>query len=621
MLTEDDQTGIVFAGFGELIRFVWGAHVTRWGRRNSTISLFSSNFAGKVTQSAAAAAAFMGDLLHRTSHTALMGRFLTKPLTQPLVQPLARSMPVSAIALVGGTVLSLGVAAAIMPSATDSAPRLATTGTTPVVHVAMDAPAPQIEETTSVQAAFLALPADEEIVTGSIPTELPAASPIIDETPDASGLRGSIESDAVSDINASFEAEHTLAELDEPVGPPAPVRQTVELEIESGDTLGRVLTKLGVSAEDARAAVNALAEHFSPRDLKIGQKLVVELETTPVEVAALEERELEAPAPSLVAFSLKADSERSLRVTYDAEASNFQSQEIFRELTENVVRAQGSIEGSLFGAASKLGIPNAVMVSFMKLYSYSVDFQREIRKGDTFEVYYTEYTDEDGEYVKAGDIMFASLKTGKKPMSLWRFEIPGEGTVDYFDESGQSTKKFLMRTPIDGARISSNFGKRRHPILGYTKMHTGTDFAAPSGTPIYAAGNGTIVKAGWNGGYGKYIKIRHANGYETAYAHMSRIGKGMTPGARVTQGQTIGYVGTTGRSTGPHLHYEVHRKGKKVNPMKIRVPTGRKLEGKALTAFRSSRDTMNANMAEIAPLTPPSTTASADDAAKDTSVE
>ena len=276
-----------------------------------------------------------------------------------------------------------------------------------------------------------------------------------------------------------------------------------------------------------------------------------------------------------------------------------------------MVRAEGTIEGSLFGSAAKIGIPNAVMVSFMKLYSYSVDFQREIRKGDTFEVYYTQYNDEDGERVKTGDILFASLQTGKKPMTLWRFEIPGEGTVDYFDENGQSSKKFLMRTPVDGARISSNFGMRRHPILGYSKMHAGTDFAAPTGTPIYAAGNGTIVKAGWNGGYGKYVKIRHANGYATAYAHMSRIAKGITPGARVTQGQTIGRVGSTGRSTGPHLHYEVHVKGKKVNPMAIRVPTGRKLEGKALTAFKAARDGMTAEMAKVEPLKPAIESASA----------
>lgn len=586
--------------------------MTRWGRRNSGISLREHLFTRKpgigadIYRAATShMSGFVEYLLQRTSSGAL----------------LARSLPVTAIAATGGVVFSLGVAAAIAPSGSDSAPRLATTSS-PVIHVAALDSAPTLDETTSVQAALLGLPADTSVITGSIAPAAPAVAPApAQDDPATDGLRGSLATDPVADINASFDAEQTQTKTAELLGPPTPVSQTVTLEIESGDTIGRVLADLGVPGDDARAAANALAEHFSPRELKIGQALEVELETLPVEVAALEELELEAPAPSLVAFNLKADRERSLRVTYNAETSTFESQEIFRELTKEIVRAKGSIEGSLFGSAAKLGVPNAVMVNFMKLYSYSVDFQREIRKGDTFEIYYTQFNDEDGERVKTGDILFASLQTGKKPMTLWRFEIPGENTVDYFDESGRSTKKFLMRTPIDGARISSNFGKRRHPILGYTKMHTGTDFAAPTGTPIYAAGNGTIVKAGWQGGYGKYVKIRHANGYETAYAHMSRIGKGITPGARVTQGQTIGRVGTTGRSTGPHLHYEVHVKGKKVNPMAIRVPTGRKLEGKALNAFKAARDGMSAEMAHVEPLKPAVKSASVATPDADNSVE
>jgi len=584
--------------------------VTRWGRSDSDISLRDRIFTNKTTFGLAAGAdiyraatshmtGFVEYLLQRTSSNAL----------------LVRSLPVTAIAATGGVVFSLGVAAAIMPGNSDSTPRLATTSS-PVIHLASAEQTADIQDAAPVQAALLALPADTDITTGSITQAAPAQN-----TPATDGLRGSLVTDPVADINASFDAEQADTATAELFGPPTPVRQTVRLEIESGDTLGRVLTNLGVPSEDARAAVNALSEHFSPRELKIGQALQVELETLPVEVAALEELDIEAPSPSLVSFNLKADSERSLRVTYNAETSVFESQEIFRELTKEVVRAEGIIEGSLFGSAAKVGVPNAVMVNFMKLYSYSVDFQREIRKGDRFEVYYTQYNDEDGERVKTGDILFASLQTGKKPMPLWRFEIPGEGTVDYFDENGQSTKKFLMRTPVDGARISSNFGMRRHPILGYSKMHTGTDFAAPTGTPIYAAGNGTIVKAGWNGGYGKYVKIRHANGYETAYAHMSRISKGITPGARVTQGQTIGRVGTTGRSTGPHLHYEVHVKGKKVNPMAIRVPTGRKLEGKALKAFNAARDGMTAEMAQVEPLKPAVKSASTETPDANNSVE
>lgn len=588
--------------------------MTRGERRYSGMSLILNSVSAKA-------------ILSRTLPAAAYARDMAATMAgtmQNMLQRTAatRSASVSTLALAGGAVFGVGLLAAMAPIASDHAPRLAAIDDQAVIHVASAAPLPAPAPEHSAQAALLPVaantatlvPADPASGEDDIITSSTAPTP-------GSILRGSLAEagNALKALNASFDEEIEDAQATELLEPPVPVQQTVQLEIESGDTLGRVLTNLGIPATDARAAVNALSKHFSPRELRVGQKLEVEIETTPVQVASLEEQTIEAPA-SLVAFSLKADTERSLRVTYNAETSGFESQEIFRELTQRVVRAEGEIEGSLFGSAAKLGVPNSVMVGFMKLYSYSVDFQREIRKGDKFEVYYTEFADEDGEYVKSGDILFASLQTGKTPMSLWRFEIPGENTVDYFDENGQSTKKFLMRTPIDGARISSTFGKRRHPILGYTKMHTGTDFAAPTGTPIYAAGNGTVVKAGWQGGYGKYVKIRHANGYETAYAHMSRIASGITPGARVSQGQTIGRVGTTGRSTGPHLHYEVHMKGKKVNPMTIRVPTGRKLEGKALTAFRSARDGMAAEMANVAPLKRIDT-ASASKADEGTSVE
>ncbi|WP_428482586.1 peptidoglycan DD-metalloendopeptidase family protein [Pyruvatibacter mobilis] len=596
--------------------------MTRSGRRDSRVlqggislkTTFTHRFGGLAGH----AASFAGDFA-----AAMRARLMQHAAMSALV---GRSLPVTALALAGGLVFTLGVAAAVLPGAGDTAPRLAQStgapGASVMVAPATTTAALRSDEDAPAQAALLPVTATSDLddidADGEITTASVQASK--ESSEGGTSLRGSISADPVADINASFDAEKADAETAELLGPPQPVRQTVEYTIESGDTLGRVLTELGVASDDARAAVNALAKHFKPRDLKIGQTMSIELETLPIEVAAVDEHDITPPAPSLIGFTLKADSERSLNVAYDAEETAFTSREVFRELTKRVVRAEGTIAGSLFGAAGRLGVPNAIMVDFTKLYSYSVDFQREIRKGDSFEVYYSEYADEDGEFVKSGDILYASLDTGGKPLSLWRFEIPGEDTVDYFDANGRSTKKFLMRTPIDGARISSSFGKRRHPILGYTKMHTGTDFAAPTGTPIYAAGNGTIVKAGWNGGYGKYVKIRHANGYETAYAHMHRIGKGITPGARVKQGQTIGYVGTTGRSTGPHLHYEVHVKGKKVNPMKIRVPTGRKLEGKALTAFKKARDGMKAEMAQVESLKPV-TTASAVTTDDDASVE
>ena len=226
---------------------------------------------------------------------------------------------------------------------------------------------------------------------------------------------------------------------------------------------------------------------------------------------------------------------------------------------------------------------------------------------DALEVLFTRSFDEDGKPVREGDVMFADLTVAGKSQKLWRY-TPKDGTWDYFDEHGQSMKKFLMRTPIDGARLSSTFGMRKHPILGYSKLHSGVDFAAPRGTPIYAAGDGVITRANRFSSYGNYISIRHANGYETAYAHLNGFARGIKSGTRVRQGQVIGYVGTTGRSTGPHLHYEVHVHGKKVNPMKIKVPTGQKLAAADLKDFNAARARINAQIAS-APLVTPVETA------------
>jgi len=225
----------------------------------------------------------------------------------------------------------------------------------------------------------------------------------------------------------------------------------------------------------------------------------------------------------------------------------------------------------------------------MNTHSYDVDFQREIHPGDTFEVFYANGITEDVRPRGRGTLLFSSLTTGGKKRSYYRFTTK-DGQTDYYNDKGVSSKKPLMRTPIDGARISSGFGMRRHPILGYSKMHTGTDFAAPSGTPILAAGDGVVDYAARKGGYGNYVRLRHENGVKTAYAHMKRFAKGLKKGKRVRQGQVIGFVGTTGRSTGPHLHYEVLIKGKKRNPLKVKIAgSGRKLTGKDKRAFETEK--------------------------------
>jgi murein DD-endopeptidase MepM/ murein hydrolase activator NlpD len=238
----------------------------------------------------------------------------------------------------------------------------------------------------------------------------------------------------------------------------------------------------------------------------------------------------------------------------------------------------------------------------IRMFSYSIDFQREIHPGDTFEVFFDRKYDDQGVAVKEGQIAYASLTVEGKSHRLWRFKT-ADGNWDYYDENGNSMKKFLMKTPVDGARISSGFGMRKHPILGFTKFHEGVDFAAPKGTPIYAAGDGVVKIAGWVNGYGNFVELGHANRYETAYGHMSAFAKGIRPGVRVHQGQVIGYVGSTGRSTGPHLHYEIHIAGKKVNPLGVKVATGIKLSGKQLAAFKANREKVATQMAEAPLLT------------------
>jgi murein DD-endopeptidase MepM/ murein hydrolase activator NlpD len=260
---------------------------------------------------------------------------------------------------------------------------------------------------------------------------------------------------------------------------------------------------------------------------------------------------------------------------------------VARPQRRELVHRAGAIDDSLYVSAQRAALPHDVVIGLIKLFSWDVDFQRDVRRGDQFETLFEVVALEDGsEGVRGGDLLYAALSIDGRLLEGYRFELP-DGRVAYFDRSGKSLRKFLMRTPIDGARLSSRFGMRRHPILGYTLMHKGVDFAAPTGTPIYAAGDGRVEVAARNGGYGKYVRIRHTGEYSTAYAHLSRFAKGMQSGRRIRQGQVIGYVGTTGRSTGPHLHYEVLRHGAQINPLQIRQPSNEQLAGADLARFRA----------------------------------
>ena len=263
--------------------------------------------------------------------------------------------------------------------------------------------------------------------------------------------------------------------------------------------------------------------------------------------------------------------------------------------TKNILK-EIVINESLFKSAINADVPPNIIMQFVNLYGFDVDFQREIRNGNIIKIYYEVFLDNKLNIRKAGNIKFASLALSKNTYELYKYTTNDNNKSEYFDAAGKSAVKALMKTPINGASLSSGYGMRKHPILGYDRLHQGVDFAAPTGTPIMAAGTGFIEKIGMNGGAGNYIKIKHINGYKTAYGHMNKFAAGLKKGSKVTQGQTIGFVGSTGMSTGPHLHYEVIFNNKKINPMKMKLPSGRKLKGKILDDFIKYASDLNKEM-------------------------
>ena len=263
--------------------------------------------------------------------------------------------------------------------------------------------------------------------------------------------------------------------------------------------------------------------------------------------------------------------------------------------TKNILK-EIVINESLYKSAINADVPPNIIMQFVTLYGFDVDFQREIRNGNIIKIYYEVFLDNKLNIRKAGNIKFASLALSKNTYELYKYTTNDNNKSEYFDAAGKSAVKALMKTPINGASLSSGYGMRKHPILGYDRLHQGVDFAAPTGTPIMAAGTGFIEKIGMNGGAGNYIKIKHINGYKTAYGHMNKFAAGLKKGSKVTQGQTIGFVGSTGMSTGPHLHYEVIFNNKKINPMKMKLPSGRKLKGKILDDFIKYASDLNKEM-------------------------
>jgi murein DD-endopeptidase MepM/ murein hydrolase activator NlpD len=361
-----------------------------------------------------------------------------------------------------------------------------------------------------------------------------------------------------------------------------------------GDTLNSILQEIGATPDET----GAIAKALGPRGgtLKEGLKLRVLLSAVPggqrlqpIRVIIANENAIEA----IVALS-------DLGKYVAVDARNAASAEVAAEEDEADDGTGVRLYQSIYETALRNHLPRPVIEDLIRLYSYDVDFQRKVQPGDSFEVLFAGEEETAGAEGKT-EVMFASLTISGEMKKFYRFQTPDDGVVDYYDEGGKSAKKFLVRKPVGTGIMRSGFGFRRHPILGASKMHTGIDWAAPTGTPIYASGNGTIDKVGWESGYGKYVRIRHTNGYETAYGHMTAFARGIDPGVRVRQGQVIGFVGSTGLSTGAHVHYEILVNGRFVDPMRIRLPRGRVLEGPVLSDFDKARERLDNMMTRPAP--------------------
>ena len=345
----------------------------------------------------------------------------------------------------------------------------------------------------------------------------------------------------------------------------------------SGDTYEAILDKLKINNEKKKKLLDAISKENSLKILRINQKFTFKIDHL------LDDE--------IVQFNIETDKKNEILFTKKITEKEYDIKKIQKNFTKNFVYKETIITNSLYDSAINLGIKPNIIIEFARLYGFQVDFQRDIWKNDSFQIIYEEFVNDENMIVDTGEIIFASLNLQDNDLQLYKYEYE-KNKIDYFDETGKSIKKTLMKTPINGARLSSSYGKRKHPILGYTKMHTGTDFAAPKGTPIMASGDGKVTKAGWCGGGGNCVKIKHNSTYQTVYAHMSKFGRGIKKGARVKQGQIIGYVGSTGLSTGPHLHYEVIENGKKINSQKLKLPSGKVLKGNERKKFEVAKITI-----------------------------
>ena len=359
----------------------------------------------------------------------------------------------------------------------------------------------------------------------------------------------------------------------------------IDYTIKNGDTIQKILKGYKIENNEIQTVINQYKKYGNPNRLLVGNKINITIENI-----------LPTNNNTVIKFSVPITKSTTIEITKDTE-NKIISRKVITKLYKKKTLAENLISKNLYTSAIEANINPDTIVEFARIFGFEIDFQRDIRKNDYFKILYEKYFDENGEFIKSGSILFAHMSVNGRKISLYKFG--DDKSYGYFDVNGKSVEKALMKTPINGARLSSPFGMRKHPIQGFNKMHTGTDFAAPMGTPIVASGSGTITRAKWCGGGGNCIKIKHNSTYETIYAHMKNFAKGIRTGKKVRQGEIIGYVGSTGVSTGPHLHYEVIVNGKKVNSQKLNLPSGKILKDNERIQFEIHRIKTDVLIAEL----------------------
>jgi len=359
--------------------------------------------------------------------------------------------------------------------------------------------------------------------------------------------------------------------------------KNIEHKISKGETFNKILKSYSISDEEINKIYNDLRKKYNLNNLKtnLSIKFIID----------------ESNSKKITKFIFPVSRTEKIQLTRNLQTNLFEKKTIITNLNKRIIFKEGKILQSLYKTAMKLNIKPNIIVEFARIYGFQVDFQRDIRKNDNFQIMYEIFEDDNGKIFESGNIIFANLKLSGMNNSFYYFNK--KGSEGHYDENGKSVKKALMKTPINGARLSSSFGMRKHPIDGYNKMHKGTDFAAPMGTPIMASGDGVVTRARWCGGGGNCIKIKHNSTYQTIYAHMKNFAIGIKEGIRVKQGQIIGYVGSTGKSTGPHLHYEVIENGKKINSQKLKLPSGKILKNKERELFEVDKIKLDVLKSEL----------------------